>query len=59
MSCNRQFDGPGGEVAHSVESNIHFDDSDDYTVNSNNGKSLLKVAVHEIGHVLGLTHTPR
>ncbi len=41
---------------------IHFDDSEIYVSRSSsnvNSVQLLKVAVHEIGHVLGLNHSLR
>jgi hypothetical protein len=59
------FDGPGDVLAHSTFPNpyddrqvfLHFDD-DEHWVNSPSGDvDLLTVAVHEIGHTLGLAHS--
>ena len=36
---------------------IQFNDDIQWTYNSQQGKNLIKVAVHEIGHVLGLSHS--
>ncbi|XP_078269740.1 matrix metalloproteinase-21-like [Rhinoraja longicauda] len=61
MGCTLTFDGNGQEFAHAWQlGDIHFDDDDHFTTPSNeNGISLLKVAVHELGHVLGLPHSYR
>ncbi|XP_075071249.1 matrix metalloproteinase-21 [Mixophyes fleayi] len=61
LGCNREFDGLGQEFAHAwFLGDIHFDDDEHFTApSSDNGISLLKVAVHEIGHVLGLSHIHR
>ena len=42
---------PGGD--------IHFDEDENYRQNDLNGVNLLKVAVHEVGHVLGLLHNDK
>ncbi|XP_069467608.1 matrix metalloproteinase-21 [Ambystoma mexicanum] len=58
LGCARAFDGSGQEFAHAwFLGDIHFDDDEHFTApSSDRGISLLKVAVHEIGHVLGLSH---
>ncbi|XP_027016768.1 matrix metallopeptidase-21 isoform X1 [Tachysurus fulvidraco] len=61
FGCAQSFDGAGREFAHAwFLGDIHFDDDEHFTApNAGNGISLLKVAVHEIGHVLGLPHIYR
>ncbi|XP_045710506.1 matrix metalloproteinase-21 [Phyllostomus hastatus] len=61
LGCPRVFDGSGQEFAHAWRlGDIHFDDDEHFTPpTSDMGISLLKVAVHEIGHVLGLPHSYR
>ncbi|XP_071763922.2 matrix metallopeptidase-21 [Centroberyx gerrardi] len=61
LGCNQRFDGTGREFAHAwFLGDIHFDDDEHFTApNAGSGISLLKVAVHEIGHVLGLPHIYR
>eukprot|EP00111_Clytia_hemisphaerica_P023902 TCONS_00070408-protein len=59
------FDGRGGTLAHAfyphnnlgLSGDVHFDDDEVYTIGSSQGKSLLWVAVHEIGHSIGLEHS--
>ncbi|KAK1150418.1 matrix metalloproteinase-21-like [Acipenser oxyrinchus oxyrinchus] len=61
LGCSQVFDGVGQEFAHAwYLGDIHFDDDEHFVgTNSDQGISLLKVAVHEIGHALGLPHKYR
>lgn len=58
------LDGRGGTLAHAYLPNqgprsgdIHFDDDEDWTLGSERGTDVIQVAVHEIGHSLGLEHS--
>jgi predicted Zn-dependent protease len=68
---NFPFDGVGGTYAHayyppptqdgSISGDIHFDDAENWTTSTRpNGTppiDLQTVALHEVGHALGLPHT--
>jgi len=55
------FDGEGGTLAHAFfpvfGGDAHFDDDEDWTVDTPRGTSLLMTASHELGHSLGLSHS--
>ncbi|XP_050101536.1 matrix metalloproteinase-2-like [Anopheles aquasalis] len=66
---NYPFDGPGNILAHAFypyEMNayggdIHFDEDENWKENSTNlseGVDFYSVAIHELGHSLGLAHSP-
>ncbi|XP_077122551.1 matrix metalloproteinase-21-like [Ranitomeya variabilis] len=61
LGCSQAFDGVGQQFAHAwYLGDIHFDDDEHFVgPSSEQGISLLKVAVHEIGHALGLPHISR
>ena len=59
------FDGPGGVVAHTfypappnpepIAGDMHFDDSESWRIGVNT--DVFSVALHELGHALGLGHS--
>lgn len=58
-------DGPGRELAHAfspfnnlgLSGDVHFDADETFTIYGGDGVDLLWVALHEVGHSLGLSHT--
>ncbi|KAM4036894.1 matrix metalloproteinase-21-like [Anomaloglossus baeobatrachus] len=60
FGCPEVFEGDGNELAHSTnDGEIHLNDDQHFTASGQHGINLLKVVVHEIGHILGLPHSTR
>ena len=59
------FDDTDGDLAHAYHSShltkhpgeIHFNENINWVANTTGGVNLLAVALHEIGHTLGISHS--
>lgn len=57
-SINMAYTSNGIEtVTHITNGAIHFDRDENWLLTNNTGTSLYGIALHEIGHALGLTHS--
>ncbi|KAK4875146.1 hypothetical protein RN001_011568 [Aquatica leii] len=59
----KPFDGPGGVYAHAyypstyLSGDLHFDEEEDWKIMTAAGVDFFSVALHELGHSLGLGHS--
>lgn len=56
---NISFDGPGNTLAHAFSppnGDLHFDNDENWSV-TRRGVNLFSVALHELGHSMGLSHS--
>lgn len=52
---------PGGTLAHAFlprRGEAHFDRAERWSLDGHKGHNLFLVAAHEVGHTLGLQHSP-
>lgn len=59
--CTYLLSSAGGALAHAFfpyRGEAHFDQSERWTLSGHKGHNLFLVTAHEIGHTLGLAHSP-
>lgn len=58
--CDDMFDGPNGTLAHAFSpadgGDVHFDDEEKWVIGAG-GSDIFTIAVHELGHALGISHS--